>query len=135
MKLARLILPAFALALASGCASIHDVEQLKVNVAELKAASEANAKAAADANSNANVATKQAQQAAAVALNADQRAEAATSEAGEAKKASDGAIAAAKTAEVISYDAKSVSYKLRSDLVDRGTIPGETQKAADAAKQ
>ena len=53
MKFARLTLPALAILLASGCASIHDVEQLKLDITELRSATAANAKSAAAANDGA----------------------------------------------------------------------------------
>ncbi|AUN94160.1 hypothetical protein [Pseudazoarcus pumilus] len=134
MKLARLTLPALAIVLASGCASVADVEALKMDVEELRTATAANAKSASAANDKAAAAAKEASRASQTALNADQLSKAAIGNAEAAEKAAAAAAAAAKEAEVISYDAQSVSYKLRSDLVDRSVIPGETEKAAGGSQ-
>jgi hypothetical protein len=144
MKFARLVLPAMAIVLVTGCASTQDVAQLRASIDELKVAVDQNAKAAAKANDAAAVATKQSQQAAAVALNADQVSQASAQDAAvsramsesaatDAKSANDAALAAAKEAEVMAYDAKSVVYKLRSDLVSKDVLPSETARAAEAA--
>lgn len=145
MRFVKLALPVVAIVFAAGCASTQDMDRLRADVDELKAAVAANAQSAKDANDAAAVATKQSQQAAAVALNADQVSQASAqdaaasraaseSAAADAKASSDGAMAAAKEAESIAYDAKSVAYKLRSDLVSKDVIPSESEKAAAAAK-